>query len=39
MEKWFCIWEISDYPKIIALFRPKPVVVPERQAMKKPILL
>jgi mutator protein MutT len=22
MEKWFCIWEISDNPKIIALFSP-----------------
>jgi hypothetical protein len=22
MEKWFCIWEISNNPKIIALFSP-----------------
>ena len=22
MEKWSCIWEISDNPKIIALFSP-----------------
>jgi hypothetical protein len=22
MEKWFCIWEISDNPKTIALFSP-----------------
>ena len=22
MEKWFCIWKISDNPKIIALFSP-----------------
>ena len=22
MEKWFCIWDISDNPKIIALFSP-----------------
>jgi hypothetical protein len=22
MDKWFCIWEISANPKIIALFSP-----------------
>jgi hypothetical protein len=22
MEKWFCIWQIGDNPKIIALFSP-----------------
>jgi len=35
--KWFCIWQFSDNRKINLNLEPKPAVVPERQAVKKPL--